>query len=46
MITEENNPSTKMKYFYSDPSVVTSPSKMITMPSNEVRFTMSIDDLS
>ena len=36
MITEENNPSTKMKYFYSDPSVVTSPSK----------FTMSNEDLS
>ena len=35
-----------MKYFYSDPSVVTSPSKMITMPSNEVKFTMSNDDLS
>ena len=35
-----------MKYFYSDPSVVTSPSKMINMPSNEVRFTMSNDDLS
>ena len=46
MITEENKPSTKMKYFYSDPSVVTSPSKMITMPSNEVRFTMSNEDLS
>ena len=45
-ITEENKPSTKMKYFYSDPSVVTSPSKMITMPSNEVKFTMSNDDLS
>mgnify|MGYP006237060541 FL=1 len=46
MITEENKPSTKMKYFYSDPSVVTSPSKMISMPSNEVKFTMSNDDLS
>ena len=46
MITEENKPSTKMKYFYSDPSVVTSPSKMITMPSEEVKFTMSNDDLS
>ena len=45
-ITEENKPSTKMKYFYSDPSVVTSPSKMINMPSNEVKFTMSNDDLS
>ena len=46
MITEENKPSTKMKYFYSDPSVVTSPQKMITMPSEEVKFTMSNDDLS
>ena len=46
MITEENKTSTKMKYFYSDPSVVTSPSKMITMPSEEVKFTMSNDDLS
>ena len=35
-----------MKYFYSDPSVVTSPKKMITMPSNEVKFTMSNEDLS
>ena len=34
-----------MKYFYSDPSVVTSPSKMITMPSEEVKFTMDKEDL-
>ena len=46
MISEETKPSTKMKYFYSDPSVVTTPTKMITMPSNEVKFTMSNDDLS
>ncbi len=46
MISEETKPTTKMKYFYSDPSVVTSPSKMITMPSEEVKFTMSNDDLS
>ena len=46
MISEETKPTTKMKYFYSDPSVVTSPSKMITMPSNEVKFTMSNEDLS
>tara|TARA_B110000114_G_C15073337_1_gene390649 strand:+ start:555 stop:1229 length:675 start_codon:yes stop_codon:yes gene_type:complete len=46
MISEENKPTTKMKYFYSDPSVVTSPNKMITMPSNEVKFTMSSEDLS
>ena len=46
MISEETKPTTKMKYFYSDPSVVTTPSKMITMPSEEVKFTMSNDDLS
>ena len=46
MISEETKPTTKMKYFYSDPSVVTSPNKMITMPSEEVKFTMSNEDLS
>ena len=46
LISEETKPSTKMKYFYSDPSVVTSPSKTITMPSQEVTFTMSNEDLS
>ena len=46
VISEESKPTTKMKYFYSDPSVVTSPSKMITMPSEEVKFTMSKEDLS
>jgi|TARA_R110000822_G_scaffold296792_1_gene419301 hypothetical protein len=45
MISEETKPSTKMKYFYSDPSVVTSPSKMITMPSEEIKFTMDKEDL-
>ena len=45
-IKEESNPTNSLKYFYSDPSVVTSPSKMINMPSNEVKFTMSNDDLS
>ena len=42
-ITEENNPKTSLKYFYSDPSVVTTPSKMITMPSNEVTFRNLLD---
>ena len=46
MIREENNTSNSIKYFYSDPSVVTSPTKLITMPSNEVKFTMSNEDLS
>ena len=46
MIREENNTSNSLKYFYSDPSVVTSPTKLITMPSNEVKFTMSNEELS
>ena len=32
IMSEEGNPRNSLKYFYSDPSVVTSPSKMITMP--------------
>jgi len=45
-ITEENNPKTACKYWYSDPSVVMTPSKMITMPSNEVTFTLDSETLS
>ena len=46
MITEENsNKGTSLKYFYSDPSVVTSPSKTITMPSKEISFTLNGEDL-
>ena len=45
-ITEDNNPKTSLKYFYSDPSVVTTPTKMITMPSNEVTFTLDSATLS
>ena len=39
-ITEENGRKT-VKYFYSDPSVVTTPSKDITMPSEEISFTLT-----
>ena len=45
-IKEENNPSNSLKYFYSDPSVVQTPSKTITMPSEEVTFELSSGDLS
>ena len=46
-ITEENsNRGTSLKYFYSDPSVATSPSKTITMPSTEVTFKLSDEDLN
>jgi len=43
---KEENSSTSLKYFYSDPSVVTSPSKTITMPSKEVSFTLNGDNLN
>ena len=45
MITEEGT-STSLKYWYSDPSVVTTPTKDITMPSTEVTFDISSDTLS
>ena len=41
-ITEENDGNgDSLEYMYSDPSVVTTPSKDITMPSEEVKFTLS-----
>ena len=45
-IKEENNPKNSLKYFYSDPSVVTSPNKTITMPSKEVSFKLNGDNLT
>ena len=35
-----------LKYFYSDPSVVTTPSSDITMPKTEVNFSLDSSDLS
>ena len=32
----------KAKYFYSDPSVIVSPTKDVTMPEADVTFTLSI----
>ena len=45
-IKEESNPTKSLKYFYSDPSVVQSPSKTITMPSEDITFELSSGDLS
>ena len=45
LITEEGS-SKSSKYWYSDPSVVTTPTKDITMPSNEVTFDFSSETLS
>ena len=47
VMTESNTTATKsLKYWYSDPSVVTTPTKDITMPSNEVKFDFSSDSLA
>ena len=45
-IKEENSPKNSLKYFYSDPSFVTSPNKTITMPSKEVSFKLGGEDLN
>lgn len=45
-IKEEKSKGTKLKYFYSDPSVVTSPSKLINMPSVDVTFELNSDMLN
>ena len=46
-MTESNAPTNKsLKYWYSDPSVVTTPTKEIKMPSSEVTFTLTSDLLS
>ena len=45
-ITEEGKTGDSLKYFYSDPSVVTTPSSEITMPETEVKFSLNSGDLS
>ena len=45
IIKEEEQPHKKLKYFYSDPSVVQTPSKTISMPSEEVSFELKIEKL-
>ena len=45
VITEEGS-AKSLKYWYSDPSVVTTPTKDINMPSNEVQFDFSSDSLA
>jgi len=44
-ITEEGT-SKSLKYWFSDPSVVTTPSKEISMPSTELTFPLSSDTLN
>ena len=43
---EEKNHFNALRYFYSDPSVVQSPSNTITMPSEEVSFELTNETLS
>ena len=45
MVTEDGSTSKTLKYWYSDPSVVTTPTKEVTMPSCEVSFSLSSDIL-
>ena len=46
MITEEGKTGNSLKYFYSDPSVVTTPSSEITLPKTEGNFSLDSSDLS
>ena len=46
VITESGSSGKFLKYWFSDPSVVTSPNKEISMPSTEVTFQFSSDVLS
>jgi len=46
VMTEDGSNGKSLKYWYSDPSVVTSPTKEVTMPSTEIEFNLSSDTLS
>jgi len=46
MITEDGKTGRSLKYWYSDPSVVTTPQKELTMPNTEVNFDLSSGTLS
>ena len=46
VITEAGYKGKSLKYWYSEPSVVTTPSKEVTMPSSEVKFPLQSNVLS
>ena len=46
VMIEEGSSGTALKYWYSDPSVVTTPQKEVTMPECEITFTLESDMLS
>ena len=45
VMTESGSTDKSLKYWYSDPSVVTTPTKEISMPESEVSFTLENDML-
>jgi len=51
-VSDDNNSAVikqdrrSVKYFFSDPSILTSPSKDITMPDPEVTFKLTADDMN
>ena len=45
VMTESGSTDKSLKYWYSDPSVVTTPTKEISMPEGEVSFTLENDML-
>ena len=46
IMTEEGSTAKALKYWYSDPSVVTTPQKEVTMPECEITFTLESELLS
>ena len=46
VITAAGSKGKSLKYWYSEPSVVTTPSKEVTMPSSEVKFPLQSNVLS
>ena len=46
LITEEGSVGNSLKYWYSDPSVVTTPQKEISMPSKEITYKLTSSTLS
>ena len=45
MTMQEEGTSTNSKYFYADPSILTTPQKDVKMPDTEVEFTLTEADL-
>lgn len=46
MTINEEGTSTKSKYYFADPSILTTPQKDVKMPATEVEFTLTETDLS